>query len=98
MWLGFIQFSYSLCNKFTLLQLLISTTCIKFDHAQNTIVRYNLLLFRTKDVAEENVYDAVTIEDDTKIYDDIVAIKKKLDKVWHSNSMFFANIALCQHK
>ncbi|XP_028410970.1 guanine nucleotide exchange factor VAV2-like isoform X2 [Dendronephthya gigantea] len=33
----------------------------------------------TKDVAEENVYDAVTIEDDNKIYDDIVAIKKRLD-------------------
>ncbi|CAB3991798.1 proto-oncogene vav-like, partial [Paramuricea clavata] len=32
----------------------------------------------TKDVAEENVYDAVTIEDDTKIYDDVVALKKRI--------------------
>ena len=29
-------------------------------------------------MAEENVYDAVTIEDDTKIYDDVIALKKKM--------------------
>ena len=36
------------------------------------------LRWRTKDVAEENVYDAVTIEDDTKIYDDVVSIRNRL--------------------
>ncbi|XP_046844062.1 proto-oncogene vav-like isoform X2 [Xenia sp. Carnegie-2017] len=34
----------------------------------------------TKDVAEENVYDAVTIDDESKIYEDIVSIKKSLGR------------------
>lgn len=45
--------------------------------------QFFLLLYdqiRTKDVAEENVYDAVTIDDESKIYEDIVSIKKSLGR------------------
>lgn len=55
-------------------------------------MRYNdLLLFRNRDIIdEENPYDAVTIEEEVKIYDDLVSYQKVPVRCTTSHYLFLS--------